>query len=47
METKGFSHSLGDEASRALRLGDLEIQPRDVSFVTVSLLFVVVVAVYL
>ena len=47
METKGFSHSLGDEASRELRLGDLEIQPRDVSFVTVSLLFVVVVAVYL
>ena len=47
METQGFSHSLGDEASRELRLGDLEIQPRDVSFVTVSLLFVVVVAVYL
>jgi len=45
METKGFSHSLDDEDSRELRLGDLEIRPRDVSFVTVSLLFVVVVAV--
>jgi hypothetical protein len=38
METRGFSHSLGDEDSRELRLGDLEIQPRDVSFVTFSLL---------
>jgi len=47
METRGFSHSLGDEASRKLRLGDLEILPRDVSFVTLSLLFVVVVAVFM
>ena len=46
METKGFSHSLGDEDSRKLRLCDLEVLPRDVTFVTVSLLFVVVVAVF-
>ncbi len=47
METQGFSHSLGDEASRKLRLGDLQILPRDVTFMLVSLLFVVVVAVFL
>lgn len=47
METKGFSHSLGNEASRELRLGDLEILPRDVTFMLTSLLFVVVVAVFL
>ena len=47
METKGFSHSLGDEDSRRLRLGSLEILPRDVTFMLVSLLFVVVVAVFL
>jgi energy-coupling factor transport system permease protein len=45
METKGFSYSLGNEASRELRLGDLEVQPRDVTFMLVSLLFVVMVAV--
>ena len=47
METKGFSHSLGNEDSRKLRLGDLEILPQDVTFMLVSLLFVVVVAVFL
>ena len=47
METKGFSHSLGNEDSRKLRLGDLEILPQDVTFMFVSLLFVVVVAVFL
>ena len=45
METKGFSYSLGNEASRELRLGDLEVQPRDVTFMLVSLLFVVMMAV--
>ncbi|MCQ4334248.1 energy-coupling factor transporter transmembrane protein EcfT [Natronomonas sp. F2-12] len=47
METQGFSHSLGNEASRELRLGDLQILPRDVTFMLVSLLFVVVVSVFL
>jgi energy-coupling factor transport system permease protein len=40
METKGFSHSLGDEKSRQLRTGDMLLAPRDVSFVFGSLLFV-------
>ena len=40
METKGFSRSLTDPDSRALRTGEMRIQPRDVSFVFGSLLFV-------
>ncbi|MFC6872503.1 energy-coupling factor transporter transmembrane component T family protein [Halobellus marinus] len=41
METKGFSRSLDDSESRALRTSDMTIRPRDVSFVSGSLLFVV------
>jgi energy-coupling factor transport system permease protein len=47
METKGFSHSLGDPESRELRTGDMMIAPRDVSFVFGSLLFVTALWVFL
>jgi energy-coupling factor transport system permease protein len=47
METKGFSRSLGDPDSRALRTGDMMIAPRDVSFVFGSLLFVAALWVFL
>jgi energy-coupling factor transport system permease protein len=47
METKGFSHSLGDERSRELRTGGMRIAPRDVTFVSGSLLFVVALGVFL
>jgi len=40
METKGFSRSLGDPASRDLRTEGMRVRPRDVSFVFGSLLFV-------
>lgn len=40
METKGFSQSLEDPDSRELRTSDMLIQPRDVSFVFSSLVFV-------
>ena len=40
METKGFSRSLNDPTSRALRTDDLMVRTRDVSFVFGSLLFV-------
>ncbi|WP_436908716.1 energy-coupling factor transporter transmembrane component T family protein [Halosimplex marinum] len=43
METKGFSRSLGDERSRALRTEGMMIRTRDVSFVFGSLLFVAAV----
>jgi energy-coupling factor transport system permease protein len=43
METKGFSHSLGDERSRALRTEGMMLRTRDVSFVFGSLLFVAAV----
>lgn len=47
METKGFSHSLGDAKSRGLRTDDLEIKPRDIVFVSGSLMFVVAISIYL
>lgn len=47
METKGFSHSLGDEKSRELRTDGMEIMPRDLAFVFGSLLFVAALSVYL
>lgn len=40
METKGFSQSLGNPQSRALRTSGMLIRTRDVSFVFGSLLFV-------
>ena len=40
METKGFSHSLGNPESRALRTEGMMVRTRDVSFVFGSLLFV-------
>jgi energy-coupling factor transport system permease protein len=43
METRGFSRSLGDPESRALRTGGMMIRTRDVSFVFGSLLFVAAV----
>ncbi|WP_135365899.1 energy-coupling factor transporter transmembrane component T family protein [Halosimplex halophilum] len=43
METKGFSRSLGDEQSRALRTEGMMVRTRDVSFVFGSLLFVAAV----
>jgi len=43
METKGFSRSLGDERSRALRTEGMMVRTRDVSFVFGSLLFVAAV----
>lgn len=46
METKGFSYSLGDERSRALRTEGMMIRTRDVSFVFGSLLFVAAVWVF-
>lgn len=39
METKGFSRSLDDPESRALRTENMMIRPRDVTFVFGSLLF--------
>lgn len=47
METKGFSHSLGDPKSRELRTGEMMVGPRDVSFVFGSLLFVAALWVFL
>mgnify|MGYP006271217705 CR=1 FL=1 len=44
METKGFSRSLGDAESRALRTDGMMVRTRDVSFVFVSISFVVVVS---
>jgi energy-coupling factor transport system permease protein len=43
METRGFSRSLGDPESRALRTEGMLIRTRDVSFVFGSLLFVAAV----
>jgi energy-coupling factor transport system permease protein len=43
METRGFSRSLGDPESRALRTEGMMIRTRDVSFVFGSLLFVAAV----
>ncbi|QPV64706.1 energy-coupling factor transporter transmembrane protein EcfT [Halosimplex litoreum] len=43
METKGFSRSLGDERSRALRTEGMMVRTRDVSFVFGSLLFIAAV----
>ncbi|ELZ29156.1 cobalt ABC transporter permease [Halosimplex carlsbadense 2-9-1] len=43
METKGFSRSLGDENSRALRTEGMMVRTRDVSFVFGSLFFVAAV----
>jgi len=43
METKGFSRSLGDERSRALRTEGMIVRTRDVSFVFGSLFFVAAV----
>jgi energy-coupling factor transport system permease protein len=40
METKGFSRSLSDPTSRELRTDEMMIRPRDVTFVSGSLLFV-------
>ncbi|MFC7075500.1 energy-coupling factor transporter transmembrane component T family protein [Haloarcula halophila] len=45
METKGFSQSLADSESRTLRTENMRIQPRDVSFVFGSLVFVVALSV--
>lgn len=47
METKGFSQSLNDPASRELRTDDMMLRPRDVSFVFGSLLFVAALWVFL
>jgi energy-coupling factor transport system permease protein len=47
METKGFSSSLHDPKSRELRTGDMLIRPRDVAFVSGSLLFVAALWVFL
>jgi len=46
METKGFSRSLGDEQSQALRTEGMMIRTRDVTFVFGSLLFVAAVWVF-
>lgn len=46
METKGFSRSLGDEESRALRTGGMMVRMRDVSFVFASLIFVVAISAF-
>jgi energy-coupling factor transport system permease protein len=46
METNGFSHSLGDEQSRALRTEGMMIRTRDVTFVFGSLMFVTAVWVF-
>lgn len=47
METKGFSQSLNDPASRELRTDEMMLRPRDVSFVFGSLLFVAALWVFL
>ena len=47
METKGFSRSLDDPESRALRTGEMMLRTRDVSFVFGSLLFVAALWVFL
>ena len=47
METKGFSHSLGDPKSRELRTDGMMVRTRDVSFVFGSLLFVAALWVFL
>ncbi|MDS0278790.1 energy-coupling factor transporter transmembrane protein EcfT [Halomicroarcula sp. S1AR25-4] len=47
METRGFSHSLHDAASKDLQLADLQIRPLDVGFFGGSLAVVAVIAVTL
>lgn len=44
METRGFSHSLHDEASTELQLADLQIRPADVVFFGGSLTIVAAMA---
>ncbi|ELY84585.1 energy-coupling factor transporter transmembrane component T family protein [Natrinema altunense] len=47
METRGFSHSLHDEASAELQLADLRIRPVDVGFFGGSLVVVAAIALLL
>ncbi|WP_135303317.1 energy-coupling factor transporter transmembrane component T family protein [Haloarcula amylovorans] len=47
METRGFSHSLHDQASKELQLADLQVRPLDVGFFAGSLGIVALLAVAL